>query len=317
MSNKIDTLPESADDTRALFPGFYENKAVKQLSRDPLWSVSDPIDKKPLHITALLEGRRNRDGSLTGAIKGDPSAMTDLDTIIERMPAIANHAYRLYAADCGYMVIDIEKTATDETRSRLMTLPWVYAERSLSGTGVHLIVPYPADLFAKYPHAATRPALKARDNTWEVLLDHWVTFTRDVIYDAQPGDLDIYEVLEPMASAVRPPAPKIDFDDIPSPSDISFGETVIALADGDYPHDPEDECDKSHFEYCAAMFYLKKVRKTAEAIGRVYTNEETVALAYALLEKHLESRDKWYSHYIKGTPYIIYTVQCALERLLS
>lgn len=102
----------------------------------------------------------------------------------------ANTAFYLRAPSDGLLVIDIEKSCPEEIALQLLGLPGIlYTELSMSGRGYHLIAPLPLN-FSDHQAAAGARVLREEHGWYEILLDHWVTFTRrpvprDVLARAQ------------------------------------------------------------------------------------------------------------------------------------
>ncbi|MFG1857454.1 hypothetical protein ACGFJT_36855 [Actinomadura geliboluensis] len=187
-------------DPRAWFPVFYAHQVIMMLAEVPRWTVSgclaenldDPDDPKstrkaPIDMRQLLDcvdpsGRR-----LRGAWSVDERCLVTLHELTERLPNAANVAYYLRAQTDGVLVIDIEPNCPPEISARLLQLPEVvYSELSMSGRGFHLIAPIPAN-FRNLPVAASKRALREEHGWYEILLDHWVTFTRRPIPDDVPA----------------------------------------------------------------------------------------------------------------------------------
>lgn len=313
-------VPTTADEAHMRWPGFYSNPAIQELGQYPMWTVTDPTDKKPCSFRAMIEGRTYQDkktGELVipGARATESDDRTTLDDLVSSLPNASNNSFWLLGAEHGYVVVDIEKTASDETRSRLLELPWVYAERSMSGTGIHLLVPYPEKLFDELENAAVKPAIKSFDNTWEVLVNHWVTFTRDVIEDVQPGNVPLDAIIRPMAEKANEPIVKITFDDLPeiTPDMDAYKvqERLLRDTDGEYPKPRIDGRDQSAFDYGMAMYFLKHIRRYIDTGQYHATPEEAVAIVVDIMDGSPQARDKWYDHMVGKVPYLIYTVQKA------
>ena len=121
------------------------------------------------------------------------------------MPNLSNSAMYLNGDECGFAIVDIEKTCPKKLKEKLLSLPWHYAETSLSGKGIHLVIDYPKNLIDKYPNA-NKAKVQDSNKTYEILLHHWVTFTRNAIDPAkipQRGTLSIEDCLEDLFSSQR------------------------------------------------------------------------------------------------------------------
>lgn len=179
----MDTAASVRFDPRAAFPGFYTNSIINHLGRYAKWSVSD-TNARPINVPALIQGR-----GLFGASQNklNTDAVT-LDTLTTHLPEATNATFFADAANDGVLIIDVEKTCPPYIAEQLLSLPGCYyMEVSKSGRGFHLIVPMPNDTDIRHKvHASTVAALRAPGGVFEVLLYHWVTFTRRIVTD---GDI--------------------------------------------------------------------------------------------------------------------------------
>ncbi|MFC4048361.1 hypothetical protein ACFOY4_01585 [Actinomadura syzygii] len=186
-------------DPRAWFPDFYTNPVIAMLSEVPRWTISgcladdlgDPggpksTRKAPIDMRQLLDGADPSGRRLRGAWSLDDLCLVTLEELTERMPNAANVAYYLRAQTDGVLVIDIEPDCPAELSAELLALPEVvYAELSMSGRGFHVIAPIPAN-FRDLPVAAGKRVLREEHGWYEILLDHWVTFTRRPVPEGVP-----------------------------------------------------------------------------------------------------------------------------------
>lgn len=160
------------------FPDFYGNPVIRQLGRDRRWSISD-AEKMPVNIPRLLDT-----GAITGAslYKLDSDTVT-LATLTRRLPTASNCAYYVQAAEINYVLLDIEKTCPPEITHRLLKLAdthGLYTETSMSGKGYHILLPLPEN-FYDIEASTDKAKIQHPEGYYEVLLDHWVTFTRHPI----------------------------------------------------------------------------------------------------------------------------------------
>ena len=90
------------------------------------------------------------------------------------------------------MVLDIEPSCPKEISEYFLSMNWLYAERSMSGLGYHLLFP----LEESYKDIALgKQKLREENGYYEFLLNHYVTFTRN--------SLPVHAV-NPMAPAIKP-----------------------------------------------------------------------------------------------------------------
>lgn len=161
-------------DPRSTYTEFYENPIIGAIADIERWTVSDN-EKVPINMRELLDR-----GRIWGAHEISSECLVSLSEMTEKLPQAANNAFYLRAQTDGFLVLDIEKTCPPDVAAKLLTIPALYAERSMSGKGYHLILPLPAN-FWDYPIATGKRVLQEQHGWYEILLDHWVTFTRNVI----------------------------------------------------------------------------------------------------------------------------------------
>lgn len=165
---------------RHTFPGFYDNPVIELLADVQRWTISDK-DKRPVDFRALFgENTPQHAAIIRGAMFTDQRCLVSLPELTNRLPNAANHAYYLQAPTDGVMILDIESDCPADTRDQLLQLPSLYAETSLSGRGYHLVMPLPKN-FHEYPIATEKPVLQHKEKHFEILIHHWVTFTRNII----------------------------------------------------------------------------------------------------------------------------------------
>ncbi|WP_240371979.1 hypothetical protein [Brevibacterium zhoupengii] len=166
-------------DPQAVFPDFYTNTAIKTLSGASRWTVSGRLGeeskgKAPIDMRHLLD----TGGRVRGAWSRDEQCLVTLDDLTEQLPNAANVAYYLQATTDGLIVIDIEPSCPAVISAQLLALPeTIYSEVSMSGRGYHLIVPLPEN-FHDHNAAAGKKVLREEHGYYEILLEHWCTFTR-------------------------------------------------------------------------------------------------------------------------------------------
>lgn len=166
-----------------IYPQFYRNPHIcHHLAAKEKWTVSDK-NKRPIDIRHLFDTGSVRGASFTypdGSPR--PNPLVSLTELVTKLPNAANHAFMLNAYEDGCVIIDIEPDCDPTVRDELLELMpvSVYAEVSMSGKGYHLVMPAPQALLNTYPVAQTKTALKAGKD-YEILINHWVTFTRKAI----------------------------------------------------------------------------------------------------------------------------------------
>ena len=205
-------------------PEFYGNPVIQMLAHEPRWTVTEPGTKMPINIREVLSS-----GRIWGAHEISAECLMPLDEMLSQLPDVANNAFYLRASIDRVLVLDIEKTCPPTVARELLKMPALLRERSLSGLGWHMVMPLP-DNFADFPIAARKRVLKQEDGWYEVLVDHWVTFTRDTTPEP-PVDPDAPSWERVYASlaekAVETPRVALDIDD--ERPDIPRFERIVSF----------------------------------------------------------------------------------------
>ena len=163
-------------DPRSTYAEFYDNPIIQAIADIPRWTVSDN-KKVPMNMREIIKSGGKR---LWGAHEISEQCLVTLDDMARAMPGAANNAFYLRSQTDGLVVLDIEKTCPPEIRDELLKIPGLYTEYSLSGKGYHVVLPLPAN-FWEYPIATGKKVLRHEEGWYELLLDHWVTFTRNPV----------------------------------------------------------------------------------------------------------------------------------------
>ncbi|MFP3397654.1 hypothetical protein SB749_15090 [Brevibacterium sp. SIMBA_078] len=162
-----------------MFPNFYDSFVVKVLADAERWTISGRIGDEDRKGKAPVDARHLIDvGRVRGAFEISPTCLVDLDELTRAIPDAANHAFYLQSSTDGFMVVDIEPDCPEEVALDLFRLPGtLYSEVSMSGRGYHLVIPVPTNLH-DFPVAVGKRVLREEHGWYELLFEHWVTFTR-------------------------------------------------------------------------------------------------------------------------------------------
>ena len=180
------------------FPEFYGNRHVRSiLAPQRLWTVSD-FDKRPVDIVSALDGgpvcpRCNQHdcNEVHGARLSDADTqLMTLGELTAALPNARNVATHIDWRSSGLMVLDIEPGCPPDVTDQLLRMVTgntaspqpsaLYAEMSGSGRGYHLVLPAPTNI-ALFPRAVHATKLQHPQRWYEVLLYHWITFSRNPI----------------------------------------------------------------------------------------------------------------------------------------
>ena len=166
----------------------------EELKRKPIWTVSIANDDGAMKCVADIHSGGDTAETFTGFRRGRCDYANDYDTLEYVITKCARVGYEItnlrmhspFLVSGGlYAVLDIEATATEETRKMFEGLPQILSETSMSGKGVHVLFPLMSGFACNDPIWSKVygqcMSLKSDDNTWEVLLSQDVTFTGDII----------------------------------------------------------------------------------------------------------------------------------------
>lgn len=159
---------------------------MARLSHRKCWTVSD-AKKRPINVALFIETNK-----IQLATEYDGSQFCTRDEL-DRNPHLAlrtNDTVYIQAPIDGLCILDIEPICPDDIKHELLGLPWIYAERSRSGKGFHLILPLPKD-YIKYglklaetkaiPSIQTVLVNNKPKPVYELLINHYCILTGDEI----------------------------------------------------------------------------------------------------------------------------------------
>lgn len=293
------------NDFRKHFESFYNHPFIKSIASHKKWSVSDK-NKRPIDIINYMTFNK-----ISGAQTTDENSLVDLNTLCEVIPNAANHAYHMDVMIDDFVILDIEPTCPEDLRNELLKLPYIYGEYSLSGKGIHLIFPTPEN-FYDYPVATKKVALKEEHGWYEILLNHWVTFTRNMIEPAT-GDKSFEQIYAELAIEQKEVnRSEIDVDDLapesPPKEDMILHTLFNTRSYKKTPNDFYGDYSKYEYGHMGYLNYRLKLvldTHTVRNTKHVYTPNERAWLLYTVAreqiphrEKHRETRD--------GLPWLLY-----------
>jgi len=279
------------------FKSFYENDFVKAIQHNERWTISDK-NKMPIDIWCLITEQR-----IAGAQCTDGNSLADLATVMKTLPNAANNTYYLDALIDNIVVLDIEPTCPDDIKAELLKLPYLYGEISMSGKGYHLVFPLP-DCFSEYPIIQNKIVMKEEHGHYEILLNHYITFTRNAIAPSA-NETNFEEMFRGLASVQKESIHKNEFTLELEIESIPFRDEIIQMLENQkYKKSLSDFFDdKSKFEYGYIGFLYFKLKQILNITyikkRHTYTESEKAWLLYETAknvipyrEKHEESRNK-------------------------
>ncbi|MDX3020089.1 hypothetical protein [Streptomyces acidiscabies] len=326
-------------DPYARFPQFYGNPAIRTLASACRWTISGQIGeeasddpakppkrKVPIDVRHLLAGCTpscKHAGPLRGAFALDETCLLTLDELTTAMPNAANSAFYLQAQTDGLLVLDIEADCPPDVATDLLRLPGIlYSERSMSGQGFHLVMPLPKN-FYDFPAAAGKRVLREEHGWYELLLDHWSTFTRQPVPDliaahvntatSAPAFSSIEDLYAQLAVDVSESsgasASAVDTaEDMP---DIPYAQVIVeqALASARRqfrdPGDFNDDMSRWEFSVLALLYgWLRTQLRAYSALGVEYSAGDTAWLLYKAALDVIPARPK-HSEQRNGRPFLL------------
>ncbi len=281
-------------------------QTIKDISR---WTVSTK-NKMPIDMNAL----RYRQVLIGATFKNDNQPLVTLEELQQIIPNPTNTAFNLNQSLDNFVVLDIEPKCPPEIRDRLLTLPYKYCELSMSGYGFHLVFDKPKTNYEAI--LLSKPALKEEHGYYEILLNHYVTFTGR---ECKPSENCVFADISEFEKLVEDLASKakiqhsitLDTDDLPNLEDIELGDDIVnLLSQAKYNKTVSNfEDDYSAYEFGVAGFYYKKLKmllSTTKYKKHEYSNLEKMVLLYNIIVEIIPYREK-HETVRDGLPWIMYT----------
>jgi len=293
------------------FETFYTDDFIKSIANNPKWTVSD-INKVPIDMFSY-EYRHQ----IHGALFTDERSLITLPHLCELIPNAANNAYFLDAIADGFVVLDIEPKCPALIKKQLLKLPYVYGEKSMSGKGYHLIFPLPKCM-SDYPIAQTKLVMKEEHGYYEILLNHWVTFTRNQIA-LSTHKTQFSALFKQMAAAQKETIRQdVNIDGIKPDNIHRYDQIISMLLDQTYTKTADDFYgDLSKYEYATIGFFYWKLKKMMEVIKNqdthVYRDNEQAWILYVIAQEKIPHRDK-HDTARNGLPWLLYLTQEILAK---
>lgn len=290
---------------------FYQSKFVQDIAHNKKWTITTLDKKKPLDMYGLKYEQK-----IYGALYTNELSLISLPDLCELVPNATNNTYFLDALVDKYVILDIEPKCPQAIKEQLLKLPYIYGETSMSGNGYHLVFPLP-DCLYNYPIAMNKVVMKEEHGYYEILLNHYVTFTRNTIQPAT-GNESFEEFFENMAKEQKE-TKRADIDITIEPENIPHKDTIMSqlLDIGDpnacYSKSVADfHDDMSKYEYGLIGFHHYKlknlIRVLSESDGSTYSDNDKAWILYEVAQELLEHRDK-HDSARDGLPWLLYLSQ--------
>lgn len=303
---------------------FYEHPVIQALAHKRRWSVSTN-QKWPVDMVDLIY--RHRSGNwiddegrkFKAAAYRDERCLVSLPDTLSVIPHPTNHAYFLTALTDGVVILDIEPACPQEIKEHFLKMPYLYAEKSMSGKGYHLIFPYPEDIIEKYPDALNKKVLKSEDNTYEILLNHYITFTRNMLPEADESHTmsfrDLFENLAKEQKEIKRDDFLLDSQLKPEiPHEDKILSYLLAYNMKKKLSDYSGDYSKYEFAWASQLNRkLNVILKASPMRYQEYNKTQRAWLVYTGLQNKLEHRPK-HDEYRNDLPWLLFLAQEALAK---
>lgn len=291
---------------------FRNNPFINTIAEQKKWTVSTS-QKMPLDMYAFLYRQQ-----ICGAKQPNDLFLMSLDGVHSTIPAAANFAFYLDALYDKFVILDIEPSCPSDIRDKLVAMPCLYCETSMSGKGVHMVFPLPEDILDKYPDAREKVALKEEHKYYEILLNHYVTFTANQIpANLQGLDADFTEfrkLFEDMSkhqkTSIRADVEIEQIENVNAPLADNILKALMSHRN-DYRKTLEDfNMDQSKYEFGYIACMYRKLRKMLDADiikkqQHTYTDSEMAWFLYKVASAYLPPRAK-HEEKRNGMPWLLY-----------
>ena len=292
------------------YQAFRNHPFISSIADIKKWTVSTK-DKMPIDMHTLIEKHR-----IAGAVFNNEQSLVSLDLLNQTLPDAANYAFYLDVLNDKFAILDIEPKCPDEEKQKLSKLPAIYRETSMSGKGIHLVFPVPEWLLDKEPMARQKVVFKEEHGWYEILLNHYVTFTGNQIpapNDASSDPNDFYEFFSNMASEQ-----KITVKGETNVEEIEFVDTFYSAQilqklmehRKDYRKtlaDFNNDYSKYEFAYIAYTYRQLTGLLNVDVIKQdhSYTDSEKAWFLYQVASSYLPHRAK-HEELRSGLPWLLY-----------
>lgn len=297
------------------WPNFYDHPFIQSIADTEKWSITQPKNKMPVDMFDLAHGK------ITGCAPDTPHSMTTLaetvriiESTYNKVPT--NHAFNMNTDEDNFVLLDIEPSCPPHIMRKFLQLPYIYAEKSLSGKGIHMVMPIPAEYW-QYPAVLRLQKMQEEHRYYEIMFDHWVTFTRDMIKPSNPNadDSFYHEIFKKLAEKqIEKTTEDLEFemddDHNVEVSDIPGADEIIAYATNganeykrtlkDYNNDASAFVFGINGHFYGIMSKLMKL-SSIEKLGHKYTPQERTRILYAIIKDRVPDRPKNYERRGKTT----------------
>ena len=294
-----------------------ENQVIQKIKDNKRWTISDQ-NKVPINFVRLRDL-----GRVEGAYMPDHTCLSTLEDVASFPFKNPKYAYFIRSEIDKICVLDIESSCPDDIKEWLLSVPHLYAERSLSGLGYHLILDLPEE-FDSYPDYIKNKISLSEKPYYEILLEHYVTFTGDEVdLSNREKTTSIDEVFQRLIKTQKKKEETksvkishIDLEDIPKANEVILivNNNTNEIDPSRYLN-PTGEVDNSKYEYayaCAILRQTKRVLKLNKFKNLKYDDNKIITLSAKILESRLTYRKK-HSTTRSNIPWLLWVTKKAYE----
>lgn len=310
-------------DKNPFFDNFVAHPFIKSIATKPMWTISDN-KKRPID---MVEFRLS--GKIIGATYCNSNSLVDLYTLNQTIPNAANYAFYLDAMIDNFVVLDIEPHCSDKIKQQLLRMQPLYAEFSMSGKGIHMIFPFPRHIMEKYENAQNKIVFRGENHEYEILINHYVTFTgRQILIPPTDQPASFEQLFEKLASNQKPTATASDIQ-IEEMEPVNTKELpklmqLLRVAMNRYSKTPDDfkkengwENDTSRYEFAVIGYMYSNLQQIlkVQSIARdhTYTIEEQIWIMYQIIYDYIEPRAK-HNELRNGRPYVVFLMESVIAK---
>lgn len=300
---------------------FDQHNFIKFISDKPCWTLNGFNKKIPIDAVKYL-----KTGKAEAASYPYEQRTVTLNQLRYRLPKLNSFVYQLDCRRDGFMVLDIEPDCPDHLQEEFLKMPYIYAEKSLSGKGFHLVMPMP-ESFDRYPEAQDMAVLKDPSGHFEILMTHWVTFTGNAIenpfpYERHSNRNQFSLLFEGLAKNKRQVENQhAHLKELPKVETIPSSQAVIhELVYGKPVYDTKKSRvtgDPSREDFRLICFLFKKMDylQNRSYLGKItkWTEEEKIQLVYAATEAMIGYRNEVKGNR-RGIPYLLHVTYKAYDQ---
>lgn len=303
---------------------FYGNETIKKISEKPRWTISD-TNKRPIDMYEWTSKHAVKGCDIQ--LEGSTMTLKELDAIFADIGVPDLHTFYLDVMEDDIVILDVEPACPDAIKRRILTLPYLYGEVSMSGKGLHLAFPKPKN-FDEFENAAKKVALKDGHGYYEILLNHWITFTGRTLempiaknVENQTDFEEFYAKIASIQKSSEENEVDFEFEDI-SIADIPESDYIIELLTtaNHYPKRPSNfNGDMSSYEYgwfCYKYRRMRQILKLSRIIetGHDYTPQEQACMLREIARIALPKRDKHETWNLRGMSWLTYLAKTVVAR---